>query len=161
MLVACGGLSSVFRAGAEPGRCYEGFGCCTEDQVERWLEDGFELVLAVVVVGDLNLFEDELIEHAADLFGRPPVAGPDELGEVQCLRDESVSPCAVSGEISELPRDGQQLSIESLLLGTEHVERDRVVVVGFEELLLFALDLLLRGLKMLVLGDGIRADVRE
>lgn len=125
------------------------------------MEDGLELILAVLVVGDLGLFEDELIEHAADLFGRLPVAGPDVLGEVQCLRDESVSPCEVSGEISELARDGQQLSIESLLLGAEHVDRDRVVVVGLEELLLFALDLLLRGLEMLVLGDGVRADARE
>jgi len=129
-LIACGGRSSVFRAAAEPGLCYEGSGRSSEDQVERRLENGFEPVLAVLIVGDLDFLEDELVEHTSDLLGRLPVARPDVLGEVQGLRDESVSPREVSSEISELPRDGQQLCIESLLLGAEHVDRDRVVVVG-------------------------------
>ena len=84
----------------------------------------------MLIVGDLDFLEDELVEHTSDLLGRLPVARPDVLGEVQGLRDESVSPREVSSEISELPRDGQQLCIESLLLGAEHVDRDRVVVVG-------------------------------
>ena len=48
------------------------------------------MVLAVVVGGDEEFVEEELVEHAADVLGGLPVGVSGVLGDVECDADEFV-----------------------------------------------------------------------
>ena len=115
------------------------------DDVE-WRPGGcLDVVLTVVVGGDEELVEEELVEHAADVFGGLPIGVSGVLGDVEGDRDEFVGFGNIGGEVAEAAVGGGQFGVEAFLFGSEHVDGDRVVVVGFEELALATFDGLFRG----------------
>nr|WP_241156114.1 hypothetical protein [Leucobacter chromiireducens] len=114
-------------------------------------------MLAVVVGGDEELVEEELVEHAADVFGCLQVGVSGVLGDVERDRDEFVGFGDIGGEVAEAAVGGGQFGVEAFLLGAEHIDGDRVVVVGFEELALATLDSLLRGLELFPFKVGVGA----
>lgn len=131
------------------------------DDVE-WRPGGcVEVVLAVVVGGDEELVEEELVEHTADVLGGLPVGVACVLGDVEGDRDEFVGFGEVGGEVAEAAFGGGQFGVEAFLFGAEHVDGDRVVVVGFEELALTTLDGLLRGLELFSLEVGVGAKLLQ
>ncbi|WP_156906042.1 hypothetical protein [Agrococcus lahaulensis] len=96
--------------------------------------------MAVVVGSDEELVEEKLVEHAADVLGGLPVGVSGVLGNVERDADELVGFGEVGGEVAEAAVGGGQFRVESLLFGAEHLDRDRVVVVGFEEFALATFD---------------------
>ena len=65
----CSGVWAVYDVEWRPGGC-------------------LDVVLAVVVGGDEELVEEELVEHAADVLGGLPVGVSGVLGDVERDRDE-------------------------------------------------------------------------
>lgn len=61
----------------------------------------------------------------------------------------------------QAPGRGREFCVEAFLLGAEHVDGDRVVVVGFEELALAALYGLLRGFELFSLEVGVGANLLQ
>jgi hypothetical protein len=131
------------------------------DDVERCLVGRIDLVSAVVVGGDEELVEEELVEHAADVLGGLPVGVSGVLGDVERDPDELVGLGEVGIEGVEAAGCGGEFGVEAFLLGAEHVDGDRVVVVGFEELALATLDGLLRVLELLRLGVRVGAKLLQ
>ncbi|MGW9004663.1 hypothetical protein [Brevibacterium casei] len=148
----------VLRASRPVDECS---GIWAVDDVE-WCPGGsLDVVLAVVVGGDEEFVEEELVEHAADVFGGLPVGVACVLGDVEGDTDEFVGFGEVGGEVAEVAVGGGQFGVEALMLGAEHVDGDRVVVVGFEELALATLDGLLRGLELFSLEVGVGAKLLQ
>ena len=119
------------------------------------------MVLAVVVGGDEAFVEEELVEHAADVLGGLPVGVSGVLGDVERDLDEFVGLGEVGVEGVQAPGRGREFCVEAFLLGAEHVDGDRVVVVGFEELALAALYGLLRGFELFSLEVGVGANLLQ
>ncbi|MGV1034925.1 MAG: hypothetical protein ACOYBP_06885 [Microbacteriaceae bacterium] len=116
---------------------------------------------AVVVGRDEELVEEELVEHATDVLGGLPVGVACMLGYVERDPDELVGLGEVGVESVETAGRGREFGVEAFLLGAEHVDGDRVVVVGFEELALATLDGLLRVLELLPLGVRVGAKLLQ
>lgn len=84
----------------------EGSGIWAVDDVE-WCPGGsLDVVLAVVVGGDEELVEEELVEHEADVFGGLPVGVACVLGDVERDTDEFVGFGEVGGEVGTAARIG-------------------------------------------------------
>ena len=131
------------------------------DDVERRCVSRREFVLPVFVGGDEELLEEELVEHTADVLGGLPVGVARVLGDVERDADELVGLGGVGVQGVEVAGGGGEFGVEAFLLGAEHVDGDRVVVVGFEELALATLDGLLRVLELLPLGVRVGAKLLE
>ncbi|WP_396659287.1 hypothetical protein [Microbacterium sp.] len=131
------------------------------DDVERCLVGRIDVVLAVVVGRDEELVEEELVEHAADVLGGLPVGVARVLGDVERDADELVGLGEVGVQGVEAAGGGGEFGVEAFLLGAEHVDGDRVVVVGFEELALATFDGLLRGFELFSLEVGVGAKLLQ
>src|SRR5690606_21153697 len=95
----------VLRASRPVNECS---GVWAVDDVE-WCPGGYvDVVLAVVVGGDEELVEEELVEHAADVFGGLPVGVACVLGDVEGDTDEFVGFGEVGGEVAEVAVGGGQ-----------------------------------------------------
>ncbi|NLS08626.1 hypothetical protein HGQ17_01115 [Nesterenkonia sp. MY13] len=128
------GLLGLFRLG-------DGLaGLCPEEQVVGLVLVGFEGVSAVGFVGvDDDLFEDGLVEHAAQRFGGLLVGGSAVLGEVECFDDLGFCVIEICGDGTQLPGDVGVVSFEFCLLLGEQLHGDGVAVVSLEEFALLVL----------------------
>ncbi|WP_312349120.1 hypothetical protein [Actinomyces sp.] len=115
--------------------------CPTQDDVEGVLVSGFGSDGTGVVVGDdVDLLEKDLVEHALEVFGGLLVGVGAVLRELEGFADKALLVGSVGLESSKALVDLSQLFGEAFLLGAQDVQRDGVVVVGFQELLALALD---------------------
>ena len=131
------------------------------DDVERRPVGCLDLVPAVVVGRHEELLEEELVEHATDVLGGLPVGVACVLGDVERDPDELVGLGEVGVKGVETAGRGGEFSVEAFLLGAEHVDGDRIVVVGFEELALTTLDGLHRVLELLPFGVRVGAKLLQ
>ncbi|MGO2747158.1 MAG: hypothetical protein ACTIAO_11230 [Microbacterium sp.] len=90
---------------------------------------------------DLDAFEESLIQESADLLWCSAARVSAVQGRVNSLVNETSIVVEISVEGLDRAGDAVQRGVQGVLFCREHVDRDGVVVMGFEELALFALDL--------------------
>ena len=137
------------------GLCDEVAGAGAEEDPVGLVVGDLDVVGAVCVLDHVDALEEALVEHAANVFGRDAVEPRAVLDEVEGLGDEPVGFGVVRGQGVQAPAGGVELGGELLLLAAEYVQGDGVVVVGFEELALAALDGQLGLVQVLSFGIGV------
>lgn len=112
------------------------------------------MVLVVFVHADLEALEEDLVEHAPDLLWCMPVGVGGVLGELDGHSEVLFVLVEVDAEGFEVAIYGGEFQVEALLFGAERLDRDRIVVMSFEEFALLPLGFQLLG------GEGLALPVR-